>query len=183
MKTKKVVKKDREEVVLNIPNLLTFLRVPLAIIACLMLFSELPKFQVMLVFALCAFTDFLDGQIARRFNLVTRFGAKFDQYADRVATLIFLISLVVYYWNDSFSLLILIMLSSREIVGSLGVFVRFFRDAKYYAVKNIGKLQTLIQFVTICLFLIGVSWIVYPAIIVCVVGIIAGLDYLIDSLK
>lgn len=183
MKTKKVVKKDKGEVVLNVPNLLTLLRVPLAIVACLMLFSELPKLQVMLVFALCAFTDFLDGQVARRFNLVTRFGAKFDQYADRAATLIFLISLIAYYWDDSFSLMILILLSSREIIGSLGVFVRFFRDAKYYAVKQIGKLQTLIQFVTICLFLIDVSWIIYPAILVCIVGILAGMDYVIDSFK
>jgi CDP-diacylglycerol--glycerol-3-phosphate 3-phosphatidyltransferase len=173
----------KEEVILNVPNIITLFRIPLAIIASMMLFSEFPKFQVMIVFALCALTDFIDGQIARRFNLVTRFGAKFDQYADRLATVIFMISLIVYYWNNSFSLMILLMLSSREIIGSFGIAIRFFRDAKYYAVKNIGKLQTLIQFVTICLFLINVSWIIYPAIFVCIIGIIAGLDYLIDSLK
>lgn len=177
-----MAKKSKENI-FNVPNLITVFRIPLAIIASWMLFAGFSKIEVMIVFAICALTDFFDGQIARRFNLVTKFGAKFDQYADRFATLIFIISLFFYYFEDSFSLMILLMLSSREIIGSIGVITRFFRHAKYYAVKKIGKIQTFIQLVTICLFLLGVSWIIYPAVVVCIVGVIAGLDYIRDSFK
>jgi phosphatidylglycerophosphate synthase len=37
-----------------------------------------------------AFSDFLDGVLARKWNVVTSFGAKFDQYADKIASLFFL---------------------------------------------------------------------------------------------
>jgi CDP-diacylglycerol--glycerol-3-phosphate 3-phosphatidyltransferase len=178
-----MLKRAKKENIFNVPNLITVFRVPLAILSSWMLFAGFSKLVVMIIFAVSALTDFFDGQIARRFNLVTKFGAKFDQYADRIATLIFIISLFFYYSGDSFSFMILLMLSSREIIGSLGVFARFFRNVKYYAVKKIGKVQTFIQLLTICLFLLDVSWIIYPAIIVCILGIVAGLDYIIDSFK
>ncbi len=47
-----------------------------------------------IIFAITAFTDVLDGFIARKFNLETEFGAKLDSIADRI----FYFSIIIWSW-------------------------------------------------------------------------------------
>src|SRR5690242_17619922 len=67
---------------LNIPNALTlfrFGRAPFALLATLAGDYR----RALLLFALAGVTDGLDGLIARRFQLMTRFGAYIDPIADK----------------------------------------------------------------------------------------------------
>ena len=71
---------------MNLPNKLTVLRIcmiPLFIVAYFLPFSWAPWVAVG-IFVLAAFTDFLDGFIARKYNLVTDLGKLLDPIADKI---------------------------------------------------------------------------------------------------
>ena len=71
---------------MNVPNQLTLLRI-LMIPVCLLLWAlELPVWAAA-VFALAAATDFFDGYIARKRNIVTVFGKFADPVADKLLVL------------------------------------------------------------------------------------------------
>ena len=77
---------------MNLPNKLTLLRICL-IPLCLLLWAlELPVWAAA-VFALAAATDFFDGYIARKRNIVTVFGKFADPVADKLLVLTAMIML------------------------------------------------------------------------------------------
>lgn len=89
---------------MNLPNKLTMIRMFLAaVIICILIFPfytvgiEFPKYQINnfimvntkyvlagIIFIIASFTDFLDGYIARKYNLITDFGKMIDAIADKV---------------------------------------------------------------------------------------------------
>lgn len=71
---------------MNLPNRLTILRIcmiPLFVVAYFLPFSWAP-FVAVAIFVLAAFTDFLDGFIARKYRLVTDLGKLLDPIADKI---------------------------------------------------------------------------------------------------
>ena len=71
---------------MNLPNKLSILRivmVPLFVVAYFLPFEWTP-FVALCIFALAAITDFLDGYIARKYNLVTNLGKLLDPIADKI---------------------------------------------------------------------------------------------------
>ena len=71
---------------MNLPNQLTVLRIIL-IPVCLVLWGLGMPVPAAIVFALAAITDFLDGYIARKQNIVTTFGKFADPVADKILVL------------------------------------------------------------------------------------------------
>lgn len=71
---------------MNFPNLLTLSRLFLALFMMALLAMSFPfsKSIALLVFAIAGFTDFLDGYIARKYNLITSFGQLMDPLTDKV---------------------------------------------------------------------------------------------------
>lgn len=71
--------------VFNVPNALTLIRL-FAIAPLAVLLSRWPEHRIatLILFLLIWATDFLDGYIARRFNLMTEFGKLFDPFVDKV---------------------------------------------------------------------------------------------------
>ncbi len=67
---------------INLPNLFTLLRLLLAPFVAWAILARRPVLAVVL-FALAAFTDYLDGAAARRLNSATRSGAVLDPIADK----------------------------------------------------------------------------------------------------
>jgi len=67
----------------NIPNIITFSRIPLAAIF-VMLFMDGRELQALLVLAIAGVTDLLDGFVARSFNLVSDTGKLLDPLADKI---------------------------------------------------------------------------------------------------
>src|SRR3989344_1680419 len=72
-----------KENIWNIPNALTFSRIIITILAVFFIFADFDIVYVAVAFVVGMITDFLDGQIARRFNMKTEFGRQFDMIADR----------------------------------------------------------------------------------------------------
>lgn len=184
-----IVGEIENEIFLNIPNSLSLLRVILTFVFVYMLFSGYSKWILIIVFAIAALTDWFDGFFARKLNQKTKIGARLDQVTDRVFTIAVVIALIIYAFinnmqnNHQNVLLLLFLVCSREIVSIPGVLIAVVRGKDLYKVKYIGKLTTFVQGFALGAIILGVPWAVYLAVPTCIIGIIAGFDYLRYSLS
>src|SRR5882724_13604558 len=71
---------------MNLPNKLTLSRFILTIAFLVAMFSQTPYHETIALafFSAAGISDFLDGQIARRRNLITNFGILMDPLADKI---------------------------------------------------------------------------------------------------
>lgn len=156
---------------MNLPNVLTVSRIVLTVIF-LFLIQRLEFHYIIsaiLVFCLASLTDFLDGYIARKKNLITVFGKIMDPIADKFLTLsafyVMTMAQVLPIWMF---LIVLI----RE-VGQTTLRLFAMKRKVVLQAENIGKYKTVCQLLSIFLFLL---WIFLEAYIVNVVD--AGSNHL-----
>ena len=98
------------------------------------------------IFALAAFTDFLDGYIARKYNLVSDMGKFLDPIADKLLVTAALSALVE---RGEISSWIAVIIISREfIVTGLRV-IAMSSSGKVIAAGTLGKLKTATQFIAL----------------------------------
>ena len=101
---------------MNLPNKLTTFRVIL--IPFFVFFLLAPYFEgygnyiALVIFIVASLTDFLDGKIARKYNLVTNFGKFMDPLADKLLVCSALICLIAL---DRIPAWIVIIIISREL--------------------------------------------------------------------
>lgn len=144
---------------LTLPTWLTLLRIVL--IPVLVLTFYLPwqwsNFASAAVFALAAFTDWLDGWIARRWQMSSAFGAFLDPVADKlmVATALFLIvqghpTPWMAFWAA--------VIVGREIaVSALREWMAELGQRATVKVATIGKIKTVVQMVALLCLLYAVT--------------------------
>ena len=75
---------------MNLPNKLSLIRiilVPIMVATFYMTFIPFNYLITGIIFTIAAFTDFLDGHIARKYNLVTDLGKFLDPIADKILVL------------------------------------------------------------------------------------------------
>ena len=144
--------------ILNVPNTLSLIRValvPVFVATILFMRHEIWGLVVpAIVFALAAFTDMLDGKIARKYGLVTDFGKFIDPLADKFMVIGSLIAINARMFIDGeyieavvFVWLVLIVLFRELGVTSLRLVVAG-KGTKIDLAANIfGKLKTVSQMV------------------------------------
>jgi CDP-diacylglycerol---glycerol-3-phosphate 3-phosphatidyltransferase len=163
---------------LNLPNTLTVIRILLVPVVVVALLDETPNGDAIAagVFALAAFTDTLDGYIARQRNAITTFGKLMDPIADKLliaASLIALVSL------DRLAAWIAMVIIAREFAVT-GLRLVAAEQGVVIQASWLGKVKTLLQVVAIiCLIAVepaplGVDLLVYAAV---AVTVISGADY------
>ncbi len=89
----------RGENILNIPNILSFYRLIMFPVILVLALLGIEKWFVIL-FCINLITDILDGFIARRFNLVTKFGAALDNLADMGTYVLAILGVFLFKWQD-----------------------------------------------------------------------------------
>jgi CDP-diacylglycerol--glycerol-3-phosphate 3-phosphatidyltransferase/cardiolipin synthase len=147
----------------NIPTLLTWLRILLIPIFVgafywpenLRTLGAMPSHSVNIfvtaIFAIAAFTDWLDGYLARRWHQISAFGAFLDPVADKLMVAAALIVLVEFGRVGAIVSLIII---GREIaVSALREWMAGDGQSSSVAVAMIGKIKTATQMLAI-LFLL-----------------------------
>ncbi|MBX3276270.1 MAG: CDP-diacylglycerol--glycerol-3-phosphate 3-phosphatidyltransferase [Sandaracinaceae bacterium] len=140
----------REDAI-NLPNLLTFLRIALIPLVLWLISLGTPqaRFWAVCVYAVTAITDFLDGWLARRRGLVSVLGKFLDPLADKLlvmSLLVYLIALAEVHW------LAVVLLLARELsITSLRVIAM--TEGVMIAAGQGGKEKTALQMVAI-LFLV-----------------------------
>ncbi len=82
---------------MNVPNALSLLRLALVPVFCAVYFGggQYAHYWAGGVYALATFTDFLDGYIARKYDLISRLGRVLDPLADKLMAFTVLVSLVI----------------------------------------------------------------------------------------
>ncbi len=142
---------------MNLPNKITVARmllIPLMIIVPYLGFNNIlfgsvtvGSFITLIIFLIASFTDFLDGYLARRNNLVTTFGKFLDPIADKLLVLSALIMLVEQGIIPSW---IPIIIAAREFIVS-GIRMLAAGDGKVIAASWYGKVKTVSQMIAISL--------------------------------
>jgi CDP-diacylglycerol--glycerol-3-phosphate 3-phosphatidyltransferase len=137
----------------NTPNKLTILRMILTpvLVACFYIPVNYKLYIAAAVFVIAYATDVLDGQIARRRNLVTDFGKLMDPMADKLLTGAAMIMLTGIGMISPIATFITI---AREFI--ISAFRQVSASKKFViAAGAIGKLKTLTQCIGITLVLLG----------------------------
>lgn len=138
----------------NLPNYLTILRMLAIPVIIAILSYKNSVFACRLggiIFAVISLTDFFDGYIAKKYNLVSNFGRAFDPIADKVLVACVLLILVQ---NDKVSALPCLVIISREFIVS--GFREFLAQVKVsLAVSKISQIKTMIQMTAITIIIIG----------------------------
>lgn len=134
---------------INIANILTIFRMLLIFPAVLFVFTLLPFHLIyaFFIFVLAAYTDYLDGKIAREYGHITDFGKIMDPLADKLMVISVLVSFCVLNFCPW---LPVILIAVRE---TLITIVRFFilkNDKKVIAANKWGKFKTLSQITVVC---------------------------------
>ncbi|NLY45080.1 MAG: CDP-diacylglycerol--glycerol-3-phosphate 3-phosphatidyltransferase [Tissierella sp.] len=127
---------------MNIPNMLTILRIILVPIYMFVFFSDLDNRLLLagLVFILAGISDVLDGHIARKYNLQTKLGTVLDPFADKLMTFAILISFTLSKLIPEW---ILIALGIKEIILILGGSLLYFSSSNEVVPSNkYGKSAT-----------------------------------------
>lgn len=147
---------------MNLPNKLSILRMCMIPVFVVFFFLDgiVPYnyFISMIIFALASFTDFLDGYIARKYNLVTNLGKFLDPIADKVlvATALILMCAVPVILPWYFAIAVAVILA-RELMIS-GFRMQAASRGMVLAADKIGKAKTVFQDVAICVLLAGVDF-------------------------
>ena len=106
--------------VINVPNLISLSRIPLAVIACVFLVQK-SIIPVVAVILIGVFSDVIDGVVARRTNSISDWGKILDPLADKIAIGSFIITLAflkaVPLW------FVILFLTRDAIIAAGGLFV------------------------------------------------------------
>ena len=105
-----------------IPNFLSFLRILLVLPIIYSIQSELYLLAAFLFF-LSSVTDFMDGYLARRYELESELGAFLDLIADKILVVTVLVWLVFIYANQALTILSILIILREIIVTSFRYFL------------------------------------------------------------
>ena len=173
----------------NLPNALTAFRCVLVPVFAWMLLAHPHEFgwrvATTVVFAAAILTDSIDGHLARKYNIVTKFGKLADPIADKALTGMAFIGLSIIgelpWW-------VTIVILARE----WGITVMRFYMLRYgvMAANRGGKIKTVLQSVALVLYLLPLPTsgpLHWFAVIVMgaafVFTVVTGLDYIREAIK
>ncbi|MGX7108591.1 CDP-diacylglycerol--glycerol-3-phosphate 3-phosphatidyltransferase [Facklamia miroungae] len=111
-----------------------------------------------LIFAIASFTDYLDGYLARKLNLVTSFGIFADPMADKLLVIAAMILLVEHQYIPAW--MVIIIVSRELLVTGLRVLLAQ-SNGKVMAAAWPGKIKTFSQMFAILFYLwnnLGFAW-------------------------
>ncbi len=207
---------------MNLPNKLTIFRI-LLIPLMMIVYSidylrinwilypnlSMANFFVLLIFFIGALTDFLDGHIARKYNLVTNFGKFLDPLADKLLTCA---AFIILMQQNAQNQTLMIKLTDKSVASGAGTYqllswwmviiilarefmvtgIRLLAagQGKVIAASMYGKVKTTLQFITILFLLAGgavtlsgstINDLVFPYVIIGKILIIAMLAVTVFS--
>lgn len=141
----------------NIPMFLTWLRIlaiPVLIVAFYMPGDE-ARFWATIVFMVAAWTDWLDGYLARKWNQTSGFGAFLDPVADKLIVAVALVMLAIDLQTLWVTIPVLVIISREIIISALREWMATEELSASVAVSNLGKWKTATQLGAITFLLYG----------------------------
>jgi CDP-diacylglycerol--glycerol-3-phosphate 3-phosphatidyltransferase len=145
---------------INLPTWLTLFRVALLPVMVAVFYLPFPGHNITaaIVFVLAAFTDWLDGYLARRMNLTSAFGAFLDPVADKLMVAVTLFLLVESHrggWPGVLMAVTAAVIVGREIsVSALREWMAEIGMRATVKVALIGKLKTVMQMIALVVLIV-----------------------------
>lgn len=166
---------------MNLPNQLTLLRIILILPFLLVLYLDVPyaEYIALAIFVAASLTDMLDGQIARKRNLITDFGKFADPLADKMLVTAAMLWFVEQGQMPAWALLIVIV---REFAVS-GLRMVASDQGRVIAAGWSGKVKTAATMVCVILMFLPIP----PAVNALCVGVIvvttlySGVEYFLKN--
>ena len=149
---------------MNTPNKITLVRLlllPLIIFFYLAYFIPYGKLVATIIFIIACLTDFVDGYIARKYNMVTDLGKFFDSIADKVLIMTGMILIISAPITGSASVVyptwlglicVIIMLAREFIISALRQIAA--AKGKVLAAEKSGKIKATFQYVAVTGYMI-----------------------------
>ena len=136
---------------LNLPNKLTLFRILLLPLLMLTLLSETlwGKYLAWFIFVLAALTDYWDGYIARKYNLITSFGKVMDPLADKLLMTTVFISFVELDFVPAWMVILIIgrefaITGLRVLAANQGNIIAASRSGKNKTISQIGAILVIL---------------------------------------
>ena len=166
---------------MNTANKLTMLRVILIPVFLVVLYLDVPfhMLYALIIFILASVTDFVDGYIARHYNMVTDFGKFMDPLADKMLVMAALVWFVESGRLPAWAMLIVIV---REFAVT-GLRLIAVERGRVIAAAWSGKVKTASTMVCICLMLVFVHPVLDGICIFLIIAttIYSGMEYFINN--
>jgi CDP-diacylglycerol---glycerol-3-phosphate 3-phosphatidyltransferase len=167
---------------LNVPNVLTVLRILLVPVLVVALTTEAKNGDTIaaIVFALAAITDGLDGYIARSRKSITTFGKVMDPIADKMLIAAALIALVSL---DRLAAWVAMVIIAREFaVSSLRIAAA--AEGAIIPASILGKIKTVVQVVTVMALIVAndphAAWVEVLVGLMVLTTVVSGVDYFLN---
>lgn len=167
---------------LNVPNVLTVLRILLVPVLVVALTTGLHHGGTIaaVVFAIAAITDGLDGYIARSRRAITTFGKVMDPIADKMLITAALIALVSLHRLAAWVAMVII---AREFaVSSLRVAAA--AEGAIIPASLLGKIKTVIQVAAVMALIaandVHAAWVVVLVGLMVAATVVSGVDYFLN---
>lgn len=158
---------------MNLPIIVTFLRILLipAIVVMFYLPWTYAHLGAAIIFFLAAFTDWLDGYLARVLHQSTKFGAFLDPVADKLVVAAALVIIVGEFGSAYIAIPAVIIVGREIIVSALREWMAELGKRTSVAVGRVGKVKTTVQMLSLILLLLYYPH--YPySILIKIAGII-----------
>lgn len=171
---------------MNLPNKLTVLRmimVPIFVVFMLIpsLGGDANKYIALALFCVASFTDYLDGHLARKHNLVTNFGKFMDPLADKLLVCSALICLCSKTMDERLDAWIVLVIIAREFIIS-GFRLVASDNGIVIAASYWGKFKTVSHMTMIIMLILNIEHPIYQIAIQVVVwiGLVLTVISLVD---
>jgi len=144
---------------LNLPTYLTLLRIALIPVLVGLFYWPWPWSHAAcaLVFAFAGLTDWLDGYLARKMGLTTRFGAFLDPVADKLMVAVTLVLIVQADPSPMVAIAAAVIVGREITIASLREWMAEIGERRKVAVSALGKWKTAAQMVSITCLLLGMD--------------------------
>ncbi len=179
--------KDWKREVFSIPNLLSIFRlalIPVYVVIYLNARDTADYYIAAAILAVSCLTDAIDGQIARRFNMITTVGKVLDPLADKLTQFTMVICLSIKHpilW------VLIVLIFVKEIFQLTAGILRFRKGKMLKGAQITGKISTAVLFVSLIVLVMipgisstAVTWI---TIVDSTLLLIAFVDYIIVYLR
>lgn len=169
----------------HIPNILTMMRLLLVPLFPMVFFSDLEKAHLyaLLIFIIASITDFLDGYLARKYNVISIIGIVLDPLADKLMLLTTLGCLYIANYIPV-EVLVIILIKETSLVLS-GMFLYFKKEKTVIPSNKFGKMATVVFSLAIVLIIVFPDsiWSITTLCIALILELIALSSYVSNYFK
>nr|WP_204314175.1 CDP-alcohol phosphatidyltransferase family protein [Bifidobacterium avesanii] len=164
---------EARDLIWTVPNAISLLRI-ISIPVFAVLVARREMVWALVVLAISALSDGLDGTLARKFNQVSKIGQILDPVADRLLIFCSVVALgvagIIPWW-------VLIIVGARDLVMAIEILMLAQHDYGPLPVHFVGKAGTAMLMMTIPTFIIAEMWagpFTLALHLICMAGMIWG---------